>query len=136
MQFTVAKVPSAGCSDDGRQIMARVESNEGETLDLITDYQAFEEVINALNEAQSKAHDKRRKSGTPDASVSSGDTIAQPVRGFRYLVADDRSHVLLQIQIPNGRLDIKIDPTLAIAFREATNRNCELLASPRRKSSS
>ena len=136
MQFKIAKVPNAGCSEDGREIMARVRNDRGEIIDLITSYQVFEEVINAFNEAQSTAHDKRRARGDLDESVPAGDTTTQPVSGFRYVVADDRSHMLLQIQTPNGRLDIRIDQKLATSFREATNRNYELLASPPRKSSS
>jgi hypothetical protein len=101
MQFIVAKVPKAGCSEDAQQIMARLESDQGETLDLTTSYQAFEELISALNEAQSKADDKRRARGVPDSSTTTGDTTPQPARGFRYVVADDRSNMILRYKRPS-----------------------------------
>lgn len=132
MQFTIASVPNAGCSEDGQEIMARVQDAHGETIDLYSTYQAFEEVINALNEAQSKAHEKRRALGIPDVFASTGDTTSQQVLGFRYAVADDRSHMILQIQTATGRLDIKLDRQIAAHFRDATNRNCDLLMSPPR----
>lgn len=132
--FKVTKVPIAGIDAAGTSLLIRLSDETGNELDLVAPWTAFEEILNAFNEAASKAHDRRREHGLVDKSSPRGDTELQECLGFRFLVADDRSHMTLQLQTPTGRIDISFPASMSQGFREATIRNSELLAAPPRKS--
>ena len=133
-QFVVTAVPSVGINDDGTALLIRVTDGAGNDLDLVASSTAFEEIMSALNEASTKAHDRRREKGLVDTGSSRGDTELQSCLGFRYAVAGGRSHMVLQLQTAAGRIDISFPATMAKDFRDATVRNAELLATPPRKS--
>jgi hypothetical protein len=132
-RFLVANVPSAGINEDGTGLLVPVRDADGNEIDLVAEWATFEEIVNAFNEAAAKAHVRRRERGLIDSSTKRGDTVLQNCLGFRYAVADDRSHMVLQLQLPTGRVDISLPADMAPSFRDATARNAELLAAPQRK---
>jgi hypothetical protein len=131
VEFVVKSVPSAGVSNDGERIMVRIADAAGNEMDLVAHYAQLEEITNALNEAANRAHDTRRALGKVDPpGVTVGDVQSHEVLGFRFLVAGDKSHLVLQLQTPSGRLDIRFGKDAAMPFAEATSRNVVALMAP------
>ena len=132
-KFLVANVPSAGINEDGTGLLVRVRDSDGKEIELVTSWTSFEDIVSAFNEAAVKAHDRRREKGFVDKGSERGDITLQNCLGFRYAVAGDRTHMVLQLQLPTGRTDISFAANIAKDFRDATVRNTELLTAPPRK---
>lgn len=129
-RFVVTSVPGAGISPDGDAVVAVLDDGEGKQLELVAPYVCFEEILSAFSEASRKAFDRRRELGRVDKSLPAGDIPKSRLVSYRYAVADDRTHMLLQMQTPNGRLDIEIPAAIAQIFAEATQRNATWLSTP------
>ena len=131
MRFFVTSVPAAGVNDDGDGILVRLSDDTNkETIELVAHYTVFEELMNAFNEASAKAHAKRRELWKIDEPVKRGDIGAEKLLGYRYMVASDKSHMILQVQLPTRRIDINIPRENARDFFEATQRNVASLGAP------
>lgn len=129
-RFVVASVPGAGISNDGEAVVAVLDDGTGNQLELVAPYVSLEEILTAFSEASRKAFDKRRELGKGDKNIPIGDVPRSRLITYRYVVADDHKHMLLQLQTPNGRLDIEIPAQMAGTFAEATARNVAWLLSP------
>jgi hypothetical protein len=130
-EFFVTNVPSTGFTDDGENIMVRLENEVGETIDIAAHYVDFEDIVTALNEASDKAISKRRELRKVDEPlVRKGDVPDQILKSFRYAVAADKTHMMLQIQTSTSRINIVIPKADAKASRDATERNFEALMAP------
>jgi hypothetical protein len=132
-KFLVANVPTASINEDGTGLLVRVRDSDGKEIELVTSWTSFEDIVSAFNEAAVKAHDRRREKGFVDKSSERGDITLQNCLGFRYAVAGDRTHMVLQLQLPTGRTDISFAANIAKDFRDATVRNTELLMAPPQK---
>jgi len=132
-KFELANVPSADINEDGTGLLVPNRDTNGTEIDLVASWTSFEGIVNAFNEAAVKAHDRRRQRGLIDKNVERGDITLRNCLGFRYAVAGDRTHMVLQLQLPTGRTDISFAANIAKDFRDATVRNTELLMAPPQK---
>ena len=132
-KFELANIPSAGINEDGTSLLVRIRDINGKEIDLVASWTSFEEIVNAFNETAVKAHDRRRERGLIDKNSERGDITLRNCLGFRYAVAGDRTHMVLQLQLPTGRTDVSFAANIAKDFRDATVRNTELLLAPPQK---
>jgi hypothetical protein len=132
-RFVVSKVSTAAINREGTELMICVTDGAGDDLDIVTSATGLEDILNALNEAAAKAFARRRESGIVEPATDPGNGELLNCLGFRFAIAEDRSHMRLQLQTTVGRFDILVPAVHADAFRDATMQNVALLFSPPRK---
>ena len=122
-RFVVSKVSTAAINRDGTELIIRVTDGAGDDLDIVTSQTGLEDILNALNEAATKAFARRRENGIVEAATDLGNGELLNCLGFCFAFAEDRSHMRLQLQTTVGRIDILVPAVHADAFRDVKIQN-------------